>query len=165
MGFEIIERGETLVAGLPVRSPQRALGELSDPRLDRAWTRVLHHEVGGPLASTYIDFAPDVESYYTQIVGYECATVDDATRGHVISRIPPGTYAKFSSRGMFPDVMLRLWAQVSEAETNGDIERTYTGDLEAYPHAYAVDLYIPIHVDESGAPSSAVGSSVMGEER
>jgi hypothetical protein len=58
---------------------------------------------------------------------------------------------------MFPDVMLRLWAQVSEAEAHGDIERTYTGDLEAYPHAYAVDLYIPIRVDESAGPSKATG--------
>lgn len=53
--------------------------------------------------------------------------------------------------------MLRLWAQVSEAEAHGDIERTYTGDLEAYPHAYAVDLYIPIRVDESAGPSNATG--------
>lgn len=143
-----MHRAQTLVAGLPVRSPRHALGRLRDPRLDDAWSSVLHHRIGGRLASAYVDYAPDVESYYTQIVGYECGSIEDATRGHVLSCIPPGSYAKFSSRGMFPEVLLRLWEQVDEAETSGRIRRTFTGVLEAYPHAYAVDLYIPVHADQ-----------------
>jgi hypothetical protein len=49
MQFEIVERDETWVAGLPVRSPKRALGELRDRDLEAAWGAVLHQELGGPL--------------------------------------------------------------------------------------------------------------------
>ena len=53
--FEIVERDETWVAGLPVRSPKRALGELRDRDLEAAWASVLHQDLGGPLASAYTD--------------------------------------------------------------------------------------------------------------
>ncbi len=150
MAFCIVEREETLVAGLPVRSPRRALGKLRDPHLERAWSAVLKGEAGGPLASTYTDHAEDIGSYYTQTVGYCCRTLDEVHPGYVVSRLPSGTYAKFSAVGShFPDVFSELWRQIWAAESRGEIVRAFTGDFECYPHAYCIELYISIDTTKS----------------
>ena len=153
MAFCIVEREETLVAGLPVRSPRRALGKLRDPHLERAWSAVLKQEADGPLASTYTDHAEEIGSYYTQTVGYCCRTLDEVHPGYVVSRLPSGTYAKFSAVGShFPDVFSELWRQIWAAEARGQIVRAFTGDFECYPHAYCIELYISIKTTETGAP-------------
>lgn len=144
MTFRIVERKRTLVAGLPVRSPRRALGQVKDCALDRAWAAVLKQPIGWPLASAYTDHAAEIGSYYTQTVGYECASVDEATPGHIVSVVPAGWYAMFSSMGSFPDVFHGLWDQVREAEESGRLDRTFTGDFESYPNAYRIDLYIAV---------------------
>lgn len=144
MQFEIVERDETWVAGLPVRSPRRALGQLQDTSLEAAWSGVLQQELGGPLASAYTDYSPDLNTYNTQIVGYECSDLDKVTRGHIVARLPKGTYAKFSSLGQFPAVMKDLWTQIDYAEEHRQIIRTHTGDFEFYPHAYKIDLYLSV---------------------
>lgn len=144
MQFDIVERDETWVAGLPVRSPKRALGELRDNDLERAWASVLHHELGGPLASAYTDYSAELGTYNTQIVGYRCSSFEEVTRGHLVARLPRGTYARFSSIGNFPEIMTGLWAQITYAEERNQIKRTYTGDFEYYPHAYRIDLYLAV---------------------
>ncbi|MBJ8344077.1 GyrI-like domain-containing protein [Antrihabitans sp. YC2-6] len=144
MQFQIVERGETWVAGLPVRSPKRALGKLRDQALEEAWSAVLKQDFAGPLASIYTDFSPDLETYNTQIVGYECSSLDAVTRGHLVARVPRGHYARFSAIGQFPKVMADLWTQINYAEEHNEIKRTFAGDFECYPHAYKIDLYLSI---------------------
>ncbi|WP_067697956.1 GyrI-like domain-containing protein [Nocardia jejuensis] len=144
MQFEIVERDETWVAGLPVRSPKRALGELRDHDLEVAWAAVLHQELGGPLASAYVDFGSELGTYNTQIVGYQCESFERVTRGHVVARLPRGSYAKFSSVGAFPQVMTDLWTQIAYAEEHNHIKRIHTGDFECYPHAYKIELYLAV---------------------
>lgn len=149
MSFRIVDRAETLVAGLPVRSPRRALGQPIDPRLGRAWSAVLKGDVVGPFASTYTDHAEDVGSYYTQTVGFCCDSLDTVPPGYVVSRLPAGKYAKFSVVGDgFTDIFADLWQQIWAAERDGLIERSFTGDFECYPHAFGIDLYIAIRSSE-----------------
>ncbi|MBO0852694.1 MAG: effector binding domain-containing protein [Nocardia sp.] len=144
MQFEIVERDETWVAGLPVRSPRRALRKLRDRDLEAAWATVLHQDLGGPLACSYTDYSTELGTFNTQVVGYECTSFDQVTRGHIISRLPAGTYARFSSLGNFPQIMTDLWTQIAYAEEHNQIKRTYSGDLECYPHAYKIDLYLAV---------------------
>ncbi|WP_072689476.1 GyrI-like domain-containing protein [Rhodococcus marinonascens] len=144
MPFLIVEREEVLVAGLAVRSPKRALGKARDRSLDKTWSTLLAQNVDRPLASAYIDHAPEIRSYYTQIVGYECSAIDQVARGHVVSRLPAGTYAKFSTVGTFPDLFDALWGEIAEAEESKRIVRSFTGDFEYYPHAFGIDLYVAI---------------------
>lgn len=143
MQAELVELDEILVAGLAVRSPKRALGQLYDSGLDKAWSAVLKQQISGPLASVYIDHAPEINSYYTQIVGYRCSSLNDVARGHVVSRIPSGIYAKFSAVGRFPAVFESVQEQLQEAVAGG-LRRTFTGDYEFYPHAFGIDLYVPV---------------------
>lgn len=140
--IEFVELEETLVGGLPVRSPKRPLGMLRDSDLERAWSALLKQNPSSTLASIYTDHSPDAGSFYTQVVGYRCSSMDDVMRGHVLARIPRGTYARFTSTGDFPDVVSNLWQQVREAEDGGQINRAVTAAYECYPNAYRIDLYI-----------------------
>ncbi|MCR8695504.1 GyrI-like domain-containing protein [Rhodococcus pyridinivorans] len=145
MSFQVVERCETLVAGVPVRSPRRALGKLRDPHLEIAWSAVLNEEIYGPFAATYTDHAEEIGSYYTQTVGFCCESIEDAPEGYVISRIPAGIYAKFSAVGSrFTDVFDDLWRQIWDAEAEGALERAFTGDFETYPHAFGIEYYVAI---------------------
>ncbi len=150
MSFQIVQRKRTLVAGLPVRSPRRPLGgKVRDRELERAWSAVLKQELGGPLASAYTDHAVEVGSYYTQIVGYQCDSLDQVTPGHIVSWLPAGKYAKFSSTGTFPpQILIDLWDRLHAAENSGEIVRAFTGDFEFYPHAYGIELYVAIRLPE-----------------
>ncbi|MGV9715890.1 MULTISPECIES: GyrI-like domain-containing protein [Rhodococcus] len=153
MPFEIVHREQTLVAGLPVRSPRRTIGYVRDHALERAWHAMLKEELGGPLASAYTDPAVEIGSYYTQTVGYWCESLDEVKEGHFVACIPAGTYAKFSSMGEFPEVVSDLWEQVREAEASGAIRRSFRGDFEFYPNAFRIELYMsvfnPVESDES----------------
>ncbi|MGW0042446.1 GyrI-like domain-containing protein [Rhodococcus sp. NPDC003348] len=142
--IEVVELGQTFVGGLPVRSPKRPLGMLRDPNLERAWSSVLKQNPPGPLASIYTDHSAEAGSFYTQVVGYRCESIEDVMRGHVMARIPGGRYARFVSTGEFPDVVSNLWQQVREAEDAGRIGRVAAGAYECYPHAYRIDLYIAV---------------------
>ncbi len=50
----------------------------------------------------------------------------------------------------FAEIYSRLWDEIWEAERRGEIERTFTGDFEYYPHAYGVDLYIAVRSTKCG---------------
>ena len=143
MPLEIVRLPETWVAGLPVRSPKRALGQLSDPDLATAWSSVLAQDIGGPLASIYTDYSAGIGSYNTQIVGYR-ADPGSVARGHIVARVAAGSYAKFSSVGSFPQIMVDLWKQVDGADERNELVRANSGEYEFYPHAYKIELFVPV---------------------
>lgn len=103
------------------------------------------------MASLYTDYSEEVEGYNIQIVGYQCTSLDQVTRGHLVARIPAGRYARFSSTGEFPAVLTNLWKQVDLATEQREIDRTFTGDLELYPNAYRIDFYVSV----TGEPEAA----------
>ncbi|TQF73960.1 AraC family transcriptional regulator [Rhodococcus spelaei] len=142
--MEFVELGETLVAGLPVRSPKRPLGKLRDRDVERAWSLILQRDPPGSLASIYTDHSEENHAYYTQVVGYRCSSIDEVLRGHVLARVPGGLYARFASMGEFPDLVRGLWDQVRDAEESGRIDIGFTGAFECYPNEYRIDLYIPV---------------------
>ncbi|MBY6706908.1 effector binding domain-containing protein [Rhodococcus sp. BP-241] len=143
MTIEFVDLAETWVAGLPVRSPKRALGSLYDTNLERAWSGILNQDIGEPLGSVYTDFVPAIGSYSTQIVGYRVAD-GDVRRGHIVARVPAGRYAKFSAVGNFPQVLTTLWNEITHAEEMGSFTRAFTGEFEVYPHAYKIEMYVPV---------------------
>ena len=143
MSVEFVDLEETWVAGLPVRSPKRALGSLYDTNLERAWSGILNQDIGEPLGSIYTDYVPAIGSYSTQIVGYRTAA-GDVRDGHVVARIPAGTYAKFSAVGNFPRVLTTIWKDISHAEESRSFRRAYTGEFEVYPHAYKIEMFVPV---------------------
>ncbi len=147
--FDVVDRPETLIAGTVLRSPALAVEGPRRARVVEAWERLsARPELPGPTATAYVDFAPEINSYLTHLVGYECKTVDDMQTGDVLGRIPAGRYARFVGRGEnLGDTIVTLWRQIWDAEAAGTIERAYTGDCENYPDKNTVEIYVSLAAD------------------
>lgn len=145
MTFSVVERPETLVAGTVLRSPAMAIEGVRRVRVEQAWREMLTRQLPGPTGTAYIDFLPEMESYQTHILGYQCKTIDDLQPGDILARVPAGKYAVFTASGAnLGDVIAGLWTRIWEAEERERIKRAYTGDFEQYPSRDSVEVYVAI---------------------
>lgn len=143
--FDIVERRQTLVAGTVLRSPSLAIEGPRRARLEAVWHRTLQRRLPGSPATAYVDHAAELNTYLTQIAGYRCATVDDLEPGDVLAKIPAGTFARFRSSGDdLPDTVAELWRSIWDAESDGELVRSYTGDFERYPDANTVEVFVAV---------------------
>lgn len=150
MEFDVVDRPETLIAGTVLRSPALAVEGPRRAKVVEAWEHMRARSLPGRAATGYVDFAPEINSYLTHIVGYECKTLADLQVGDVLARIPAGRYAKFTASGDdLGDTIVGLWRQIWDAEAAGEFVRAYTGDCEEYPDARTVDIFVSV-TDEKG---------------
>ncbi|WP_040793033.1 GyrI-like domain-containing protein [Nocardia paucivorans] len=145
MDFNVVERPETLVAGMVLRSPALAVEGPRRAKVEQAWKRNLARSLPGPPASAFIDHAPEINSYLTHIVGYRCRSIDDLLPGDVLARIPGGRFARFTLSGdNLGDVIVTVWRAIWDAEAAGTLTRAYTGDYERYPDTRTVEVFVSL---------------------
>ena len=143
LSFAVVERRETLVAGVVLRSPALAIEGSRRRKVEEVWKRTLARELPGPPATAYVDHVPELDSYLTQIVGYRCHTFDDLAPGDVLARIPAGKFARFISEGDdIGETVASLWRSIWDTEAEGKLTRSYTGDFERYPDARTVEIFV-----------------------
>ncbi|MEV0435808.1 GyrI-like domain-containing protein [Nocardia sp. NPDC050413] len=152
MDFNVVDRPEMLIAGTVLRSPALAVEGPRRAKVVEAWQRLrARQDLPGPFATGYVDFAPEINSYLTHIVGYECKTLADLRVGDVLARIPAGRYARFVAHGdEIGDTIVALWRQVWDAEAAGEFVRAYTGDCEQYPDERTVEIFVSLTDAQSG---------------
>lgn len=145
MDFNVVERPETLVAGMVLRSPALAVEGPRRAKVEQAWKRNLARPLPGPPASAFVDHAPEINSYLTHIVGYRCRSIDDLLPGDVLARISGGRFARFTLSGdNLGDVIVTVWRAIWDAEAAGTLTRAYTGDYERYPDARTVEVFVAL---------------------
>ncbi|CAM3043107.1 GyrI-like domain-containing protein [Skermania piniformis] len=145
MNFKIVARREILVAGTVLRSPALAVEGPRRLKVTQAWERMFARTLPGPPATAYVDFAGELNSYMTHIVGYRCRTLGDLLPGDVLARLPAGRYAHFVCRGDELSVVVpELWRAVWDAEAEGRIVRGYTGDFERYPDVRTAEAFVAL---------------------
>ncbi|WP_280343471.1 GyrI-like domain-containing protein [Nocardia neocaledoniensis] len=151
MDFNVVDRPETLIAGTVLRSPALAVEGPRRAKVVEAWQHLLARpSLPGPIATGYVDFATEINSYLTHIVGYECNTLADLLGGDVPARTPAGRYARFVATGdNRGDTIVGLWRQIWDAEAAGEFERAYAGDYEQYPDDRTVEIFVSL-IDEKG---------------
>ncbi len=114
-------------------------------KVEQAWKSKLSRRLPGRPATAYVDHAPEINSYLTHIVGYQCRSIDDLLPGDVLARVPGGRYARFTATGDdLGDTIVSVWRAVWDAETAGRIVRAYTGDVEHYPDAHTVEVFVSL---------------------
>lgn len=151
MDFTIVERHETLVAGTVLRSPALAVEGPRRLKVEEAWRHNLKRKLPGPLASAFVDHAPEIGSYLTHIVGYRCESLNDLLPGDVLARIPGGRFARFIRSGEnLGDTIVSVWRAVWDLEAAGSLVRSYTGDFEHYPDRRTVEVFVAL-ADETQA--------------
>ena len=145
MSFSVVERKETLVAGTVLRSPALAVEGARRQRVADVWKRTLQRDLPGPPATAYVDHVVELNSYLTHIIGYRCFSAADLAPGDVLARVPAGKFAHFQATGDdIGDTIAGLWRSVWDAEANGEIVRSYTGDFERYPSAESVEVFVAL---------------------
>ncbi|MBC7300652.1 MAG: AraC family transcriptional regulator [Nocardia sp.] len=145
MDFNVVDRPETLIAGTVLRSPALAVEGPRRAKVVEAWAHLRARTLPGPFATGYVDFAPEINSYLTHIVGYECKTLADLQVGDVLGRIRAGRYARFVASGdNRGDTIVGLWRQIWDAEAAGEFIRAYTGDCEQYPDERTVEIFVAL---------------------
>lgn len=145
MDFSVVERHETLVAGTVLRSPALAVEGSRRIRVIETWKRMLERKLPGTPATAYVDHAPELNSYLTHIVGYHCDGLDDLVAGDVLARIPAGKFACFTLSGNdLADTIPAAWRGVWDAEAEGRLVRSYTGDYERYPDKHTVEVFVAL---------------------
>lgn len=145
MTFSVVERPETLVAGTVLRSPAMAIEGVRRTRVEQAWREMLQRSLPGPTGTAYIDYLPEMDSYQTHVLGYQCASIDDLQPGDVLARVPAGRFAVFTGTGdNLGDVVTSLWQAIWTAEERERIDRAYTGDFEHYPSRNTVEVFVAI---------------------
>jgi predicted transcriptional regulator YdeE len=143
--FSVVERQETLVAGVVLRSPALAVEGPRKQRVIEAWRRMKQRRLPGPSASAYLDHAPELNSYLTHILGYRCDNLSALEPGDVLARIPSGKFALFTASGDdLAEVIPSVWRAVWDAEGQGRITRAYSGDYERYPDANTVEVFVAV---------------------
>lgn len=140
MSFEIVELPGGFVAGLTIPLAGREVTRRDLDLVNFTWDRYLARERDGIRVAAYI--GQDGRS--AAVLGYECASLDDADLGDVIARIPAGTYAKFAVTGKPYDLTRTVWAEVAKAESAGEIKRSYTADIEKFIDATSVEVFVAI---------------------
>lgn len=146
--FSVVERHETLVAGTVLRSPALAVEGPRRERVVQTWQRTLARTLPGPPATAYVDHAPELNSYLTHIIGYRCDSMDNLEPGDVLARIPAGKFARFALTGeSLADTIPAIWRGVWDAEAEGRLVRSYTGDFEHYPDRNTVEVFVALATD------------------
>lgn len=149
-----MRRDEAIIAGVVLRSPALALEEGNRGKLLSAWEHNLARTLPGTPATAYVDYAPDLNSYHTHIVGYRCRDLSQVEFGDVAARVPGGRFARFECSDDDIAVAIEtVWRAVWDAEAEGAIVRSYTGDFERYPDTRTVAAYIAL-TDDAGDEAS-----------
>jgi len=154
MDFDVVRRDEVIIAGVVLRSPALALEEGNRAKVRSAWEHNLARALPGTPATAYVDYSPDLNSYHTHIVGYRCRDLSQVGFGDVAARVPGGRFARFeSSDDDIAAAIENVWRMVWDAEAEGAIVRSYTGDIERYPDTRTVAAYVAL-IDEPGDGAS-----------
>ena len=145
VSFGVVDRAETWVAGAVLRSPALAVEGSRRRRVEEVWQQMLATRMPGKPGTAYLDHAPELNSYLTHIVGYQCTDLAQLRPGDVLARIPAGQFARFVRSGdHLPDTITDLWRSVWDAEAQGELVRAYTGDFEHYLDAQTVEVFVAI---------------------
>jgi predicted transcriptional regulator YdeE len=107
------------------------------------------HTVGTNFYAVYSNYASDHHGEYTYLVGQAVKDGAVAPSGMVVSRVPAGHYAVFTTEvGAFAKVIPAAWQRIFKLEEEGKLKRAYKSDFEIYdqraqnPQNGQIDIYV-----------------------
>jgi predicted transcriptional regulator YdeE len=78
--------------------------------------------------AVYYAYDGDYMQPFSYFIGYKVKNDAKAVRGIEMLTIPPGTYRKFTAKGILPDCISYTWKKIWESEAH----RAYRVDFEVY---------------------------------
>lgn len=142
------------VVGLAIRTTNEAesagaggqIAPLWDRFVAERWTERLD-KLGafGPAVAVYSAYESDASGSYQLLVGRQVRKPRPVAPPLVIVTAPQAPYLVFSCPGPLPQAVMDGWKQVwAYFERHGAPPRAYTFDLEIYPKAEPVEIWVAV---------------------
>jgi predicted transcriptional regulator YdeE len=101
------------------------------------------------LYAVYTDYATDHTGDYTHIIGLPVREGTPPPSGMVVTHVPAGQYAKFTTgQGPFAKIVPAAWQHILKLEEQGKLKRAYRADFEVYdqrsqdPENAQIDIWV-----------------------
>jgi len=147
-------RGAMRVAGIALRTDNASEANPAAGKIPGLWQRFRSEDwfgrleqagAFGPPIGVYSAYESDASGSFQILAGREVTAASHVTPPLQLVSIPAGTYLVFHSGGRLPDSVIRGWQEVWTFFDRSDAPaRAYTCDIEIYPNAETVEIWVAI---------------------
>ncbi len=153
--YKVIQKPSIMVIGIECRTSNSP--EAGPYDIPKHWETFYKSDVvskipnktSSEVFALYCDYEGDYTQPYSLVIGCPVGSFDVIPEGMVAKTIPTGFYAIFRAVGEHPKSLIETWGNIWQ---QSGLERTYTGDYEAYGDKFLgspqeVEVYIAIERD------------------
>jgi predicted transcriptional regulator YdeE len=154
LGKTLQRRRPMRVAGLALRTDNAAEAQPKIGKIPGLWQRFRSEDwfdrlgklgAFGPPVGVYSDYESDASGSFQISAGREIKANAAAAAPLEIVSVPAGMYLLFKSSGSLPGSVIRGWQDVwAYFARPGAPARAYTYDVEIYPDAETVEIWVAI---------------------
>ena len=142
------------VAGLALRTDNATEAQPEIGKIPGLWQRFRSEDwfdrlgklgASGPPVGVYSGYESDASGTFQILAGRELKSIAPVDRPLEMVEVPAGAYLLFRSSGALPGSVIRGWQDVWAYFERPDAPaRAYTYDVEIYPDAEHVEIWIAI---------------------
>lgn len=134
MEYATVVKGPMVVTGISTKVSLEE--EHANKQMDQLWDRFFSENIYDKIPSkananivvVYFGYEGENKSTYQYLLGCEVTSSSPVPAGMIAKEIPASTYAQFSVKGKFPEVLKETWDSISKSV----LKRLYSGDIEIY---------------------------------
>lgn len=148
--MEIVDLPERRFAGISLRTSNDTVPETPNDSITGLWMR-FGSEVSPKIQKdicygVYTEYESDQDGMYLVSATVELDEGESVPEGLDTLTTPAGRYMIFRGEGPMPQIVAETWGKVWDyfSDAGAPYQRTFSGDLEAYPSDKEVILYIGV---------------------
>ncbi|MBD3231637.1 AraC family transcriptional regulator [Candidatus Dependentiae bacterium] len=152
MLFKIATKNEIKVMGVELKTTNQ--NNQAAIQIPQFWQKFytqnikdqIPNKIEDEILGLYIDYEGDFTKPYSFVICCKVSCLENIPNGMVGKIIPASKYAVFSTKGKYPESLLKTWQNI----WTSNLDRTYTGDFEIYKQNLSatqnpeIDVYIAI---------------------
>ncbi|MDN3506424.1 MAG: GyrI-like domain-containing protein [Simkaniaceae bacterium] len=148
MEYKIIDKGPMQIMGISIRTTNENDQAVKDlpPVWDRFYSEQIPTKIpyqkSGEVLGLYCEYEKDHTKPYTFVAGFDVTVAGEIPEGLVVKHLPESKYAVFEISGQFPQQLIQTWQWIWQS----DLNRTFTGDFEAYQIGFDGEKNTDIHI-------------------
>ncbi len=151
--YKVVEKPAVTIIGIECRTSNSA--EAGPHDIPKHWEKFYNerildqipNKISNDVIALYCDYESDYTKPYSLVIGCSVSSLNVIPEGMVTKTIPASSYAVFKAIGEHPKALIETWGQIWQQV---DLQRTYTGDYEAYNEKFfiqspqEIDVYIAV---------------------
>jgi predicted transcriptional regulator YdeE len=149
----VVSAGDTLVAGINLRTTHRIEAVAQTAKIPALWRRFFVDKVGDQIPdrqaetavlAVYANYEHDDSGPYSLLIGHRVTTLEQTPKGMSGIWLLPGRYLRFDAAGRSFEYPADAWQEIRRYfSLSHEYERAYTADYEIHG-VDGVAIYISI---------------------